>query len=37
VQYLVSPIAVAGSTATVSCTAPSNDRWNLAAIEIVPQ
>jgi hypothetical protein len=37
VQYLTAPVAASGVTATISCTAPSNDRWNLAAIEIVAQ
>jgi hypothetical protein len=37
VQYLTAPVATAGVSATISCTAPSNDRWNMAAIEIVAQ
>ena len=37
VQYVTAPSAAAGVTATVSCTAPTNDRWNLAAVEILPQ
>ena len=37
VQYITAPVAMAGVSATISCTAPTNDRWNLAAIEIVPQ
>ena len=37
VQYLTAPVSAAGTTTTISCTAPTNDRWNLAAIEIVPQ
>ena len=36
VQYVTAPSAAAGVTATVSCTAPTNDRWNLAAVEILP-
>jgi len=37
VQYLTAPTAAAGVTATLSCSAPTSDRWNLVAIEIVPQ
>ena len=37
IQYITAPVAVAGVSATISCTAPTNDRWNLAAIEIVSQ
>ena len=37
VQYITAPSAAAGVTATTSCTAPTNDRWNLAVIEILPQ
>jgi hypothetical protein len=37
VQYLTVPVAAAGVTATISCSAPTNDRWNLAAVEILPQ
>ncbi|MBJ6725747.1 DUF4082 domain-containing protein [Geomesophilobacter sediminis] len=37
VQYRSAPTASAGESVTLSCTAPSSDRWNFAAIEIVPQ
>ena len=35
VQRLIAP-SVAGRTRTISDTAPTNDQWNLATIEIVP-
>jgi hypothetical protein len=37
VQYLNAPVAAAGTAVTINCTAPTNDRWNLAALEILPQ
>jgi hypothetical protein len=37
VQSLTSPTPVGGSVVTISDTAPTNDRWNLAIIEILPQ
>ncbi len=37
VQYVTAPSAAAGVTATISCSAPTNDRWNLAAFEILPK
>jgi hypothetical protein len=37
VQYVTAPSAAAGVTATLSCSAPTSDRWNLAAVEIVPK
>jgi hypothetical protein len=36
VQDWVTPNTTAGSVVTVNDTAPTNDRWNLAAVEIVP-
>ena len=36
VQYVTAPSAAAGMTATISCSAPTTDRWNLAAVEILP-
>jgi hypothetical protein len=36
VQDRVTPTAAAGSIATVNDIAPVDDRWNLAAVEIVP-
>jgi hypothetical protein len=37
VQYVTAPIPAAGVLTTISCTAPTNDRWNLAAVEILRQ
>jgi hypothetical protein len=37
VQRLTSSVANAGTIVTVNDTAPTNHRWNLAAIEIIPQ
>jgi hypothetical protein len=37
VQYITAPNVTAGVTATISCSAPTNDRWNLAAFEILPK
>jgi hypothetical protein len=31
-----SAAAAAGSSVTINCTAPTNDRWNLVGVEIVP-
>src|SRR4051794_37376588 len=36
VQYRISPTVTAGSTATINDSAPTADRWNLAAVEVVP-
>jgi hypothetical protein len=36
VQNRTAPIAGAGSVVAISDTAPTTDRWNLAAVEIVP-
>jgi hypothetical protein len=36
VQTRTAPSASAGSVVTINDTAPTNDRWNLAAVEIVP-
>jgi hypothetical protein len=36
VQAWASPVAAAGTTITMSAPAPTTDRWNFAAIEIVP-
>jgi len=35
VQRLTSPVGAAGTAVTVNCTAPTADRYNLAAIEIL--
>jgi Bacterial Ig domain len=35
-QYDGAPSAAAGQTLTVNDTAPSTDRWNLAAVEVTP-
>jgi len=35
VQALSTPAGAAGSMVTINDTAPSSDRWNLAAVEIV--
>ena len=37
VQMLNSPIAAAGSTATINDTAPTKDSYNLSIVEIVPE
>jgi hypothetical protein len=37
VQARTAKTAAAGTTATINDTAPTNDRWNLAAVEIVPK
>jgi hypothetical protein len=37
VQYVTAPSSAAGVTAAISCSAPTTDRWNLAAVEILPQ
>ena len=37
VQYLTAPVPAAGTLTTINCTAPTNDRWNFAALEIIPQ
>jgi hypothetical protein len=37
VQYVTAPIPAAGTTTTISCSAPTSDRWNLAAVEILPR
>ena len=36
VQDRVTPTTTAGSAVAVNDTAPTNDRWNLAGVEIVP-
>jgi Galactose oxidase-like, Early set domain/Bacterial Ig domain len=36
VQNRTASTATAGSTATINDTAPTGDRWNLAAVEVVP-
>jgi hypothetical protein len=36
VQSWASPVASAGTSVTMSTTAPTADRWNFAAVEIVP-
>ncbi|WP_375385782.1 hypothetical protein [uncultured Microbacterium sp.] len=36
VQRLTAPVATAGTTATVGTTAPTNDQWNMVAVEIKP-
>src|SRR5262249_14333629 len=36
VQALGAPVAAAGTVVAVSDTGPTADRWNLAAVEIVP-
>ena len=33
-QYLTTPVAAANTKVTINDTAPTNDRWNLTAIEI---
>ena len=35
-QNVAAPTGVAGSTITVGDTAPTTDRWNLVAVEVVP-
>ncbi len=35
-QTVTNPIATVGSTATISDSAPTGDRWNLVAVEIIP-
>ena len=37
VQRLGSPTAAAGSSVLVNATAPTADRWNLSAVEVVPR
>jgi len=36
VQSLAAPVPNAGTVATINDTAPTGDRWNLSAVEIVP-
>ena len=36
VQRQTTPTAAAGTNVPINDTAPTNDRWNLAAIEILP-
>ncbi|WP_374089793.1 N,N-dimethylformamidase beta subunit family domain-containing protein [Methylomicrobium lacus] len=36
VQRLSNAVAVAGTVATINDTAPTADRWNLTAVEVVP-
>jgi hypothetical protein len=36
VQCLSAPVPAAGSSAQLNDTAPTNDRWNFASVEIVP-
>jgi len=36
VQRLTSPVPFAATPVTVNDTAPTNDRWNLAAVEVIP-
>ena len=36
VQSWASPVAAAGTSVMLSTTAPTSDRWNFAAVEIVP-
>jgi Bacterial Ig domain len=35
-QYLDAPSSAAGQTMTLNDTSPTNDRWNLAAVEVLP-
>jgi hypothetical protein len=35
VQARTAPIATAGTSAQITDTAPTNDRWNLASVEII--
>ena len=35
-QYTSAPTAAAGETVTMSDTAPANDEWNMAAVEVRP-
>jgi len=37
VQRLDAPVPSAGFTVLVDVTAPTTDRWNLAAVEVVPR
>jgi beta-lactam-binding protein with PASTA domain len=37
VQSRTAPVASAGTSVTINDTAPNFDRWNLAAVEIVPR
>jgi hypothetical protein len=37
VQAFVTPVADAGTAATVNVTAPTGDSWNMVAVEIVPR
>jgi chitodextrinase len=37
VQRTTNPVAAAGTNVTINDTAPTNHRWNLAAIEILPK
>jgi hypothetical protein len=37
VQRLTNPVGVAGSVVTVNDTGPTNDRWNLTVVEVVPR
>ena len=36
VQSRSAAIAAAGTSVTINCTAPTNDRWNFVSVEIVP-
>jgi hypothetical protein len=35
-QYTNAPTGAAGSVVTVNDTAPTNDQWNLVAVELIP-
>jgi hypothetical protein len=35
VQAFAGPVADGGSVATVSCIGPTNDDWNMVAVEIM--
>ena len=37
VQRLATPVGAAGSAVTINDTGPTNDRWNLTVVEVVPR
>ena len=37
VQRLANPVGAAGSAVTINDTGPTNDRWNLTVVEVVPR
>jgi hypothetical protein len=36
VQSMTAPTPTAGTVVTINDTAPTNDRWNLSTVEVLP-